>query len=1239
MVDPRSPWRVMAAVLMSALLGAPAAAQITTGNISGTVLDAQGAVVPGATVTLISDTKGTKLAPVVTGENGTYAFPNVTPDTYTVEVTMDGFKTLRRSGVALSAGDRVAIPPLSIQVGGTSETVDVRAESPLIQSQSGERSFTIATEAVQNLPVGVSRNFATLTAFTPGVQVQNGGTTGRLGGGGQNNIMMDGVSAMDTGNNGQLLQMNVEAIAEVKVLTQSYQAEYGRSSGLQISAVTKSGTNRMRGSAYDVIRNSDWYSNSWANQKNGLPKTVVREKDLGYSLGGPVGKPGGNNKLFYFYSHEYRPRESGNQINQFRVPTALERQGDFSQTLDNNGAPYNLIRNAASGLPCSTSDQRGCYADGGVLGRIPQSALYPTGLNILKLWPEPNISVPGAAYNYQVALPTVNTLIQQPAVRLDYQASPKWRTTAKYAGQLRSHETNSVGAAAAPGQATLIPGFNDYFEPHPWIAQVSVTSNYNLNATTFIEATYGWSQNQLGSFVINDISNRFNAGLGALPQIYPDAGLVNPDYYEYGVLSSVNPPYYQDGRIVVPPAFTWGSRVSNTTPNYAPPNVIFPGFLNINRTQDVSISATKVIGRHTAKAGFYLNHSYKAQNQSGNPWQGSLSFANDTNNPLDTTFGFANAATGVFTSYSQNSKFVEGNFLYNNVEWYLQDNWKMNSRLTLDYGLRFVHQQPQYDSLSQSSNFFPNLWSPSAAPKLYLPACPGGVNPCATTARQALNPVTGQLLGPNSSLAIGQVVSGSGNPTNGIVQAGDGIDKTNFTWPGIALAPRFGVAYDVSGNQKLVLRGGGGLFFDRPDGNSVFPQVGNPPLSTSTTIRYATLQNLSGSGLATSGAPTLQIFQYDAKLPSSFQWNFGGQMSLPWSSTLDVSYVGNHSYNLLSGTADINAPDLGAAFAPQNQDPTLAASATPGANALSVDLLRPYAGLGAINMQWPRFHTTYHSIQTTFNRRFRDGLSFGVNHTLGLSFKGNTGTQVRLQHNPDGSFAIREDQGAYEKLLENAGNRRHTVKANAVWDLPDVHGSGGAVTALKVIANDWQLSGVLTAGSGTPYDVGFSFQNGSGINQTLTGSSVYAPRVVVTGDPGSGCSSNQYAQFNTAAFSVPAPSATNPSVGTESSRNYLIGCPDHTVDLAIARNIRVFGGDRELQLRVDVFNVFDSVVYSARNTTLQVASPTSLVQTNNQYDAAGNLVATRLTPQNSGFGAATGANDLRRVQVQIRFQF
>ena len=129
--------------------------------------------------------------------------------------------------------------------------------------------------------------------------------------------MMDGVSAVDTGSNSILLQMNVESIAEVKVLVSGYQAEYGRSSGLQITAVTKSGTNHFRGSTYGVFRNSDWYSNSKTNILNGDPKTVLQEKDLGYSIGGPVGKPGGRNKLFFFYSHEYAPRTGGNDVTRY----------------------------------------------------------------------------------------------------------------------------------------------------------------------------------------------------------------------------------------------------------------------------------------------------------------------------------------------------------------------------------------------------------------------------------------------------------------------------------------------------------------------------------------------------------------------------------------------------------------------------------------------------------------------------------------------------------------------------------------------------------------------------------------------------------------------------------------------------------------------------------------------------------------------------------------------------------
>ena len=146
----------------------------------------------------------------------------------------------------------------------------------------------------------------------------------------------------------------------------------------------------------------------------------------------------------------------------------------------------------------------------------------------------------------------------------------------------------------------------------------------------------------------------------------------------------------------------------------APPNLAYPAFLNTNPTQDVAISVTKLLGRHTMKAGFYSNHSRKQQNlnqRNALPFQGQLSFANDTNNPLDTGFGFANAAVGVYTAYTQQSSFVEGKFIYNQIEGYIQDNWRVNNKLTLDYGVRLTHQQPQYDANGQASNFFLDQYS------------------------------------------------------------------------------------------------------------------------------------------------------------------------------------------------------------------------------------------------------------------------------------------------------------------------------------------------------------------------------------------------------------------------------------------------------------------------------------------------------------------------------------------------
>ncbi|MEO7189471.1 MAG: carboxypeptidase-like regulatory domain-containing protein [Vicinamibacterales bacterium] len=1227
--------KVANVVILLLALAHTAGAQVTTGSISGTVKDAQGGAIPGATVILVSDTRGTKSVPVVSNGAGDFVFPNVTADKYTVQIEMPSFKTTKRAGVVVNAQSRISLGTITLDVGGTAEVVDVKAEAPLIQATSGERSYTVATESVENLPIA-NRSFTALASLAPGVT----GTT-RIGGGGQTNVMMDGVSTLDTGSNAILLQMTVESIAEVKVLTSNYQAEYGRSSGLQVTAVTKSGTNRFRGSLYDVERNSDWNANSRTNILNGDPKPITRERDWGYSIGGPVGKPGGNNKLFFFYSQEYAPRTAGNNVVRFRMPTTLERKGDFSQTTDQNGNLFPYIYDSQSGLPVSscattvTGVHTACFADGGVLGRIPAGRLYQTGLNILNLYPLPNIAnVPGGqAYNYQLTRPSETALAWEPAVRLDYQASQALRTSFKYSGWAQRNQVFNGS----------IPGFNDAQMQHPVVSTFAVTANYSLNPTTFLEGTYGKSKNELagcalaqggtgpsfctGAIPVGVTANLNNVGLSALPQLFPNASVIDPRYYTYDALQMISSPVFQNGRVVKPPTFTWGNRVAN-----APPSIGWPGFLNANISHDVSISLTKVAGNHTIKSGFYNTYAWKAVALNPTAF-GSITFSNDTSNPLDSQFGFANAALGVFSAYNQSSSFAETASVYTNTEGYLQDNWKIGRRLTLDFGVRLIHQVPQHDSLEQASNFLPNKWAPGAAPALYSAGCPGGVNPCSAANRQAINPITGQSLGAGSSLAIGTLVPGTGSATNGLFRQGQGIAETNFVWPTFVAAPRFGFAYDLAGNQKMVIRGGAGLFFDRPNGSTVVNSVSNPPTSRNVTVRYGQLQTLGQGGLSSEGAPALLgLWDYaPGGLPASAQWNAGLQMALPWSSSVDVSYVAQHSWDTVQ-QVNLNGVDFGTAFRPEYQDPTLAASTTPGATAMSTDLLRAYRGFGAMTAQWQTGWRTFHSIQVSLSRRFTHGLSFGFNDTWTLY--DHQSTTPRLQHASGGDVSQRADQAQADALLGEDIDQVHILKGNAVWDLPDIKSSEKALRVISYVVNDWQLSAVWSGATGSSYAAGFTYSSGGG-NVNLTGSPDYSARARVVGDTGSGCSNDVYRQFNAAAIQGPL---TN-SVGLESGGGYLRGCFTSVLDLAIARTVRL-GGKRTLQLRLDMFNAPNQAIITGRNSTINLTSPGDPVTASNlPFDAAGNLVVARSLPRGGGFGVATAYQAARSLQGQVRFAF
>ncbi len=1239
-----------------ALFVSSAGAQVTSGSLAGSVVDSQGGRVPGATIVLTSESRGTRLAPVTTNGDGDFIAPSLLPDTYAVEVTVAGFKTLRREHVPVTPGERVSLGDLTIEVGEMAETVSVTSERPLLQVESGDKSFTVVPTEVQSLPVA-GRNFASLAALSPGVSstITTSGTAStpnRIGVGGAPNFMMDGVSVMDTGSNTQLFNLNPEAIAEVKVLTNSYQAEYGRSNGLQIAAVTKSGTNSFHGSLYDLYRNSNWDPNTWANIKNGLPKTISKQSDWGFSIGGPVGKPGHTNKLFFFYSQEFSPRTGGNTVSRFRVPTALERQGDFSQTLTNTGALFPYIRDYTTGLPCSASDARGCFRDGGILGKIPQDRLYGTGMAILNnLWPLSNhAQLPGENYNYQVTLPVFKSLSYQPTARLDYYITDRLRISPKFNG-------NNTGRPLTPGS---LPGYNDTqrISGTNWVDTWGGTVAYTITPTTAIEGTYGHSMNVLASVLQTKVSNLNNDGLSGLPLLYPGGRNVPSKYFAYEKLQGSGTPYFENGQILLPPNFAWGSLIGcPTTQNGAvaapcPPNLNFPGALNTNVTQDINVILTRIQGAHSIKAGLYINHSWKAQNINlalgAMPFNGLMNFSNDVNNPLDSGFGFSNAALGILDLFSQQSKFVEGSYIYNNREWFVQDNWKVNHRLTVYGGLRFVNQQPQYDKFFQSSNFFIDKYSLASAPVLYAPGCAGAVYPCATANRQALDPRTGQLLGPGSSVYIGSMIPGSGTPLQGTIQSGQGISKYGYNWPAVAVAPRAGFALDVTGRQRLILRAGFGTFFDRPSGNSVQNSSSNPPYSIGTTINSILVQDLAkGVTQTPTAVPQLIVYQYNNdQLPTNAQWNAGVQVALPWSSSLDVAYVGLHEWAvLLAGNSNstagngvnVNAVDFGSAFLPKNQDPTLASSTTPGATSLSTDQMRAIRGYGAIFQYQQKGWSTFHSIQTSFQRRYVRGLSAVFNWTWTLSNTGTTGlTQPRLQHAADGTWSVRADQGAYENLNKNLSTPAHQIKANLIFDPPRINlGSNALARTAAYVVNHWQASSVFTAATGTKYSVGYSYQNG-GVNVNLTGSPDYAAKIRIIGDPGSGCSSDQYKQFNTAAFAGPVA----PSLGLESGRFYLTGCPMFLTDLALARNFNIGHSERvRAQIRFDAFNVFNTVVFSTTNTTVTFNNPTSQTVVNAQYGSDGSILPSRLQPANAGFGAVTGALPNRSTQLELRLIF
>ena len=343
-------WRalVAGAAVMLAMGSGNAVAQSTRGSLAGTVRDGQGAAVPGATVELTSPRRNDTQV-TTANEAGDFVFLNLLPDTYNLKVTMDSFKTVEQSNVVLNAADRLSVGVVTLELGAVSETVNVTTRVVEVQSRDATRNFSVDSAAIENLAVN-GRDPLLLARLAPGIADASAGIGMNVNGARDNttNYTVDGVSNLDTGNNGVLGSINLDAVEEFKILTNAYSAEYGRSSGAQLSLVTKSGGRDYRGSAYGYRRQESFNANSFINNRErgraletdpnskvGL-KAINRQTDLGFTVGGPVPLGGYNkdkNRLFFFFAFEnqrrFTPPANPNRV---KVPTELERRGDFSQS-------------------------------------------------------------------------------------------------------------------------------------------------------------------------------------------------------------------------------------------------------------------------------------------------------------------------------------------------------------------------------------------------------------------------------------------------------------------------------------------------------------------------------------------------------------------------------------------------------------------------------------------------------------------------------------------------------------------------------------------------------------------------------------------------------------------------------------------------------------------------------------------------------------------------------------------
>ena len=1023
--------RILAALFLAAAL---ASAQNVSCLLSGTLQDSTDAVIPGAEIKLSATSTGF-VRTTKTNSEGFFSFPDLTPATFTLSISVPGFKSYSQSGIAISSGEQRSAGVVRLQLGGTTETISVTAEQAPGLSASGERAGVLTATELSEVALK-GRDFMGAVSLLPGVvdlnedrespNVNSTASVYIMGGrDSHKNMTVDGVTNLDVGSTNAVTTMpSMDSVAELKVLMSNYAAEYGRNSGGTVTVITKGGQRQFHATGGWYHRHEQFCANNYFDNRNGVPRKAYRYNIFSYTLGGPVYIPGKFNtdrsKLFFFLSQEFQQQLVTVASQTVRVPTALERAGDFSQTNDVNGRlvpvydPLNGMRQFPNNV-------------------IPAGRLTRTGQNVLKLFPLPNFVDPMPSRLYQwnfIATPSYPYPRRTEIIRLDY--SPRQNAqfyvrlsnnAAQYRPTWGSWVTGSVNFPLTR-MIYLLPGDGGVFH-----------STFTLSPSMFNEFIFGVTRNVLRYYPETpEAISRQATGID-IPQWYPqnNAGGLIPNMSFGSVSNAANPSMY------------------NAAPNYT--NSTTYSFVD---------NLSKVYGTQTLKFGFYVERSRKDQ-AATNPIRGSVAFDRDRANPLDTNFAYANALLGVYQSYSEASAQPRGRLRFTNFEWYAQDDWRVRPRFFLNYGLRFYYDLPAYDAMLQAATFVPSLYDSSKAPVLLRPALDSARN------KIAVDPLKGTTY---PAILVGTFVPGIGSPANGTAVGGkNGFPRTLMTTPHVTLGPRVGFSWDPFGRSRTTVRGGGGVFYNRIFLSPITNNVGGPPIAYTPTLYYGTLDGLAQMAGQGALAPTNTYSLWGYQGPTTvYNFSLGIQQQIGRRSALDVSYVGSLGRHL-NWTRNINPVPIGARFLdlhPENRDPSTTSSALP------TNFLRLYQGWGDITMYEFGASSNYNSLQVSASRRMSRGQI-----VVGYTFSKALGTQ-------SGDYTSRitpffPPRSWNYGVLDQDRTNVLTLRYN--YELPQP-GRHLKLRWMGLVTDHWEISGVSRFVSGAPFTPGLSTVDGQDITGT-----------------------------------------------------------------------------------------------------------------------------------------------------------